>query len=180
MTLSFRLLQRSDFPLLSGWLAAPHVKQWWRQDHRPAAVEAEYGPAVDGLEPTEVFVVEHDGMPIGLVQRYRLRDYPEWERAVPRGVTPAQGAGIDYLIGDEALIGHGLGGRMIAAFVEDTWDRYREVPAIVVAVQQANRRSWRALEKFEFERAWAGLLDSDDPSDDGPSYVYVRHRPAHR
>ncbi len=177
MPLAFRPLDRHDFALVGQWLAAPHVELWWRQDHGRAAVEAEYGPAVDGVDPAEVFIVEDDTRPIGLIQRYRLSDYPEWERAVPAGVTPEQGAGIDYLIGDQTLIGHGLGGRIISAFVDNTWDRYPEVAAIVVAVQQANRRSWRALEKSQFRRIWAGTLDSDDPSDAGPSYVYVRFRP---
>ena len=49
-------------------------------------------------------------------------------------------------------------------------------PNIVAAVQQGNRRSWRALEKAGFSRTWAGQLESDDPSDAGPSYVYVRAR----
>ncbi len=177
MALDFRQLERTDFALLAKWLAAPHVEKWWRQDHEAAAVESEYGPVVDGEDPTEVFIVADDARPIGMIQRYRLRDEPEWERAIPAGVAPADGAGIDYLIGDESLVGHGLGGRIISAFVASTWDRYPEVPAVVVAVQQANRRSWRALEKAQFSRIWAGTLDSDDPSDAGPSYVYVLPRP---
>jgi len=178
VTLRFRPLVRTDFALLAEWLAAPHVETWWRQEHSSAAVEAEYEPVVDGRVPTEVFIVEDDARPIGMIQRYRLRDEPEWEHAIPAGVTPEDGAGIDYFIGDESLIGRGLGGRIISAFVASTWDRYPEVPAIVVAVQQENRRSWRALEKAQFRRVWAGTLDSDDPSDAGPSYVYVRLRPS--
>lgn len=176
MSLDFRPL-RSDFPQLSRWLAAPHVEMWWRQAYGADAVEAEYGPVVDGADPTDVFIVHDDGQPVGMVQRYRLTDYPEWERAIPPGVTPREGAGIDYLIGDLARIGRGLGGRIISAFVADTWVRYPDVPAVVVAVQQENRRSWRVLEKAGFVRAWAGMLDSDDPSDAGPSYVYVLPRP---
>lgn len=44
----------------------------------------------------------------------------------------------------------------------------------VVAVQQANRRSWRALEKAGFERTWAGTIECDDSCDAGPNFVYVR------
>ncbi|MDQ3573800.1 MAG: acetyltransferase [Actinomycetota bacterium] len=176
MQLDFRPLDRSDFPLLEQWLGAPHVEVWWREEHEPAAVEARYGPAVDGVDPTELFVVEGDGRPIGMIQRYRLSDDPQWVRALAAAAPPADAACIDYLIGVEALTGRGLGGEIIGRFVEDTWERYPELSAIVVPVQQANQRSWRALEKAGFERTWSGMLDSDDPSDEGPSHVYVRCR----
>lgn len=178
MPLHFRPLQRADLALLAQWLAAPHVQRWWREASDLASVEKEYGPAADGIDPTDVCIVEEDRRPVGMIQRYRLVDYPEWARAMPAGHTCPDGAGIDYLIGDQTRIGQGLGGRVISAFVEETWARYPDVPSVVVAVQQANRRSWRALEKAGFRRAWAGMLDSDDPSDEGPSYVYELARPA--
>jgi aminoglycoside 6'-N-acetyltransferase len=173
---AFRALRRGDFALLSQWLAAPHVQPWWREDPDAAAVEARYGPMVDGVDPTEAFVVEGDGEPVGFLQRYRIDDDPNWVRALAPAAPPAPAAGIDYLIGVETLTGQGLGAELIERLVADTWERHPDVVAIVVAVQQDNRRSWRALEKAGFERTWAGLLDSDDASDEGPSYVYVRCR----
>lgn len=133
---------------------------------------------MDGVEPTEVFLVEQAGQPIGMAQRYRLDDEPECQRVLEVTGTPRNAAGIDYLIGEEDLIGQGIGTELIVRFVEDTWSRYPDVPAIVVNVQQDNRRSWRALEKAGFTRCWAGELDSDDPSDQGPGYAYLLNRPA--
>ncbi|HWC33704.1 MAG TPA: hypothetical protein VG650_02640 [Mycobacteriales bacterium] len=55
---SFRPLSRDDLPQLFDWLRRPHVAQWWRDV--PAdlgVVEAEYGPCIDGDDPTELFVV---------------------------------------------------------------------------------------------------------------------------
>lgn len=178
MGLKFRPLHRDDFTLLSAWLSRPHVEPWWREPFDPASVEERYGPTVDGLEPTEVFVVEQDGAPIGIVQRYRLDDEPEWRRVMEPTGTPHDAAGIDYLIGEEDRIGRGIGTEVIVRFVDDTWARYPDVPAVVVNVQQDNRRSWRALEKAGFSRCWAGELDSDDPSDQGPGYAYILPRPA--
>jgi len=57
-----------------------------------------------------------------------------------------------------------------------TFERYADVERMGVAVQQANHRSWRALEKAGYERVFAGMIESNDPSDAGPSYVYVRLR----
>lgn len=176
--LRFRPLTRDDFSLLSHWLSRPHVEPWWREPFDPASVEQRYGPSVDGTDPGEVFVVEQDGRPVGMVQRYRLDDEPEWRRVLEVTGTPENAAGIDYLIGEENLIGRGIGSEIIVQFVEKTWSRYPDVPAIVVDVQQDNRRSWRALEKVGFTRCWAGELDSDDPSDQGPAYAYILERPS--
>ena len=148
------------------------------KDHDLTRIEAKYGPCVAGDEPTEVFVVESDGKPIGLIQRYRIDDYPDWEHAVAVGSAPENAVGIDYLIGIETLLGQGLGPRIIDQFVREAWSRYPDAPAVVADVLQANRRSWRALEKGGFERTWAGTIHSDDPSDDGPVYLYVRRRPS--
>ena len=173
MQLSFRPLRRSDFPVLASWLATPHVAEFWREDPTPEAVEAAYGPMVDGDDPTEGFVVELDGRPVGFVQRYLIADYPQWQAAV----GGAQGAGIDYLLGVPELTGRGLGPLLVDRFAALTLDRYPEAGTVTVAVAQANRRSWRALEKAGFSRVFAGTIDSGDPSDDGPSYLYVRPRP---
>jgi aminoglycoside 6'-N-acetyltransferase len=174
--LTFRPIGRQDFALLSQWMSSPHVHTWWREDPDAAAVEARYGPAVDGTDATEAFIVESDGRPIGFIQRYLLADNPEWEKSLAATSCPDNGAGIDYFIGLEALIGQGVGPEIIERFAQDTFRRYPDVPAIVVDVDQDNRRSWRALEKAGFRRIWSGNLVSDDPSDAGPNHVYVRPR----
>jgi aminoglycoside 6'-N-acetyltransferase len=173
----FRPAERRDLAQLSAWISAPHVQPWWREDPDAVAVEARYGPALDGRDPTELFIVERDGLPVGMIQRYRLADNPGWRAAMTAAGSPGEAAGIDYFIGDVSLIGQGLGPRLIEQFVAGTWERYPEITAVVVAVQQDNRRSWRALEKAGFGRCWSGIVDSDDPSDNGPSHVYLQFRP---
>ncbi len=195
--LAFRPLERSDLPLLAEWLGRPHVARWWREPCDLAAVEATYGPLIDGSDPTEGFIAiragqgQGQGPPLAFLQRYRLDDNPQWQRAIAiaRAEGPdwgsdaagsaqiGTGAGIDYLIGDPTMTGRGLGRQMIAAFVDLTWDRYPDITTVVVAVDQSNEASWRALEGAAFRRTWAGVLDSDDPSDQGPHYLYERRRP---
>jgi aminoglycoside 6'-N-acetyltransferase len=148
------------------------VARWWREPADLATIAATYLPVLQGLDPTEVFVIELDGNPVGIIQRYLMADNPEWAAAV--GTQDA--AGIDYYIGEERLIGHGLGSRVIAQFALETLARYPQVTTVVAAPQQDNMASWRALEKAGFKRLWAGQLDSDDPSDAGPAYVYSLHR----
>jgi aminoglycoside 6'-N-acetyltransferase len=173
-------MSRADFPALLVWLRAPHVEAWFPWTHadtEPAvAVEAEYGPCVDGFDPTELFIIEVDGRPVGFLQRYRISANPEWAAALRVAADVADAVGIDYAIGDVASTDRGVGTAAIGQLVDDTFARYPDVDSVVVAMQQANRASWRALERVGFERRWAGLLNSSDPSDAGPSYVYVRWR----
>jgi len=175
--LTLRQLGREDLPLLSRWLSTPHVQLWWREPGDADAIDAAYRPAIDGADPTELLVAELDGRPIGMLQRYRLAENPEYQRALGPAGVPSSAAGLDYLIGDPDLIGRGLGPMMIAAGSAGAWSAYPEITAIVVAVQVGNRRSWRALEKAGYRRLWSGVIDSGDPSDEGPSHVYVLDRP---
>jgi aminoglycoside 6'-N-acetyltransferase len=154
------------------------VKQWWREPGDAYAVETAYGPAIDGADPTELLIAELDGQPIGMLQRYLLVDNPDYERALEPAGAPRPAAGLDYLIGDPDLTGRGLGPSMIAEGSAGAWSAYPDVVAIVVTVQIENRRSWRALEKAGYRRTWSGFVDSGDPSDDGPSHVYVLDRPS--
>jgi len=175
--LEFRPLTRDDLGQLSAWLAAPHVHRWWREPADVASVTARYGPAVDGEDPTELFVVELGGRSVGFVQRYRLDDDPAWAETLAVAQLPAPAAGIDYLLGPPELTGRGLGPEMIARFLTATWRRHPDIVAVVADVDQDNRRSWRALEKAGFVRHWAGVLDSAEPSDAGPCYLYLCPRP---
>jgi aminoglycoside 6'-N-acetyltransferase len=177
---SFRSLERADLSLLSSWLRRPHVARWWREPSDLRSIEERYGPAIDRLDPTEVFVVELDGHPIGLVQRYESTSDVEWREMLAKAGSFERTVGIDYLIGDQERLGQGLGPELIAQFAADTWDRYPSAQAIAAAIDQENRRSWRAVEKCGFRRVWSGMFLSDDPSDDNPSYLYLLDRDARR
>jgi aminoglycoside 6'-N-acetyltransferase len=172
--LGFRPLIRDDLPLLRDWLRRPHVAEWWRDVPADlAAVEAEYGPCIDGDDPTELFIVLADERPVGMIQRYLIADEPEWWPAFDGIVDVSNAAGIDYLIGELDAIGRGIGTAMIAAFTHLVFG-WRPVDSIVVTVQQGNPASWRILEKSGFRRVWSGELDSPD---EGPEHVYVLSRP---
>lgn len=150
-------------------MAEPHVARWGFGPRDADELASKYGPFIDGADlRTSHFVIEHQTVAVGLVQHYRVRDYPEWSDALRR----PEAAGIDYLIGDGDRCGKGLGTIVIRRFVAVTFAAYPDVLSVVAAPQQANVGSWRALEKAGFRRVWEGVPDSDDPSDSGPAYVY--------
>lgn len=178
--IAFRPCTREDLPTLAGWLAQPHVAQWWQEDADLAAVRERYLPCLDGTDPTELLILEAGGTPAGFFQRYLIADNPQWAASLRGTAQPDvdTAAGIDYLIGEAALTGRGLGTVSIAAFTRLAFARYPAIGLVAVAVSQANTASWRALEKAGYRRCWAGELVSDDPSDEGPMYLYRCERPA--
>ncbi|MFC4949927.1 GNAT family N-acetyltransferase [Pseudonocardia sp. GCM10023141] len=173
MTITFRNLTLADFPLLTGWLEQPHVARWWHHETAPEAVERDFGPAARGEEPAEDLLAFLDGRPLGLVQRCRLADYPD-ELAAFTAIAPVPGDTmiIDYLIGDPAQVGQGLGPQMIGAMIEEIFRDNPAVPTIMVAVVAANRASWRALEKAGMRRVGTGDMEPDNPVDDPEHHVY--------
>lgn len=177
--ITWRPLRRADFGLLAAWLDDPEVARWWPDPHTAEDLERHYGPSIDRVDPTEVFVVELDGVASGLIQRYRLADETDWRATLTEIATEIDlraAAGIDYLLGRPDVRGRGIGTRLIGAFTAALWDDLDGIDTVVVAVQQANRPSWRALERAGYFRVWSGRLHSDDPSDAGPSFVLVRRR----
>jgi len=114
MSLEFRPLRRQDFPLLHKWLAEPYVKEWWNDNLDMKGIEDKYGPRVDGIEPSYVFIILYQKEPIGLIQWYRWIDYPD--HAQQLGAL-ADEAGIDLAIGEIKMLGQGLGVTIIQDFI---------------------------------------------------------------
>ncbi|SRR6266446_1366497 len=144
---SFRALNRSDFPLLQRWLSEPHVDAWWHQPLDLAGIEHKYGPRVDEIEPTYVFMIEYGNRLIGWIQWYRWSDYPE--HAVQLGAEP-EAAGIDLAIGEPGMIGLGLGPLAIQEFLKRVVFDDHNIRAVITDVDERNLRSLRAFEKVGF------------------------------
>lgn len=176
---TWRALTAADLRLLAEWLREPQVARWWNHDASADAVQRDFGPSVRGEEPGEDLVVCLDGNPIGLVQRSVIADYPEDLAEFAAVVDVLDGAvELDYFIADAALRGRGLGARMIAAIVNDTWSTYPAAPAVIVAVVAENTASWRALERAGLQRVAEGEMSPDNPIDDSLHYIYRADRPS--
>lgn len=177
--LAWRRLTAGDLPLLAGWLRDPVVARWWNHDSTDAGVERDFGPSIRGEEPGEDLVVSLGGRPVGLLQRSPIHAYPEEVAEFSSLVDLPDGAvELDYLIGSPDDRGRGLGPRIIAAAVRDTWAAYPDAPAVFVSVVAANRASWRAVEKAGLSRVAEGDLEPENPLDAPLHYVYRADRPA--
>lgn len=178
----FAALRRSDLPLVSRWLAEPLVTRWWCDDPSADVVEREYGPCIDGAEPTQVHLASiAGGGPFGLAQRYRWDAYPddtaEIERFYP---LPSAALSLDYLIGEPSARGLGLGAATVTAYVDLAWAELPDAGDVVVPVAAGNRASWRTLERAGFVRVAGGPLEPDNPVDPPDHVVYRLSRPRER
>ncbi|AHH18176.1 acetyltransferase (GNAT) domain-containing protein [Nocardia nova SH22a] len=177
--ITWRPLTPDDFALLGAWLAAPHVRRWWNHESDPQSIDRDFGPTARGEVLAEDLLVSADGDPVGLVQRIRWGDWPDYlDEVRPLAEVPAEAISLDYLIGDPGRVGRGLGSAVLRAMLAATWIDRPSAPAVVIPVAAANSASWRALEKAGMRRVSAGLLPPDNPIDDGWHYLYRLDRPS--
>jgi aminoglycoside 6'-N-acetyltransferase len=114
-------------------------------------VERDFGPTVDGVEVSDEYIVLVDSRPLGLIQYSRFADYPDYVAEMSPLLTIPDGAvTIDYLIGDPAQVGRGVGTSMLAASAAHIWMTEPTATCIIVPVNAANEASWRALIKAAF------------------------------
>ena len=145
MTIAFPPLREEDVALIERWLKEEHVARWWREPVEEA-IEKRY-EAIEGRRPTRQFLIVLDARPAGMIQTYLVRDHPEWQELVQVGDDVA---GVDLMIGEPDLVGHGVGPRVLTTFVRDVVFADPSTNVVVATVEEPNRRSWRAFEKAGF------------------------------
>ena len=90
--LTFRPLAEADLDLVHRWRNEPHVARWFRDGATIEQIRDKYLPRIEGREPIACHLILLDGSPIGLIQTYRIGDFPEYAAVV--GV-PEGCAGLD-------------------------------------------------------------------------------------
>ena len=145
---SLRAMTRDDLPDVVRWRSSPRVRRWFDTDSEPdlASVTARYGPRIDGMAPTRMWVVEVQGRSVGFCQDYRVRDYPEYAVLTP----DPEAVAVDYAIGDDLFAGRGIGTRMLWVWMAGARRRYPEVTNYFSSPDHRNEASLRVLEKVGF------------------------------
>lgn len=150
-SIAFRALSIDDMQSLFLWLLRPHVSKWYaRAPGSFQEVVAKYGPRTLEDSPVRAYVIVVDGRDAGYIQTYPIATFPEYAQAI--GAEPGA-MGMDLFIGDELLLGWGLGARAIRHFVDEVVFAIDAVPACYAGPAEGNARSIRAFEKAGF-RHW--------------------------
>lgn len=164
---ALRAMTRGDLPDVLRWRREEHVRRWWAEATDPTleSVTEHYGPRIDGVEPTRMWVVEVNGRSAGFVQDYRLRDHPEFAALTP----DPEAIGVDYVVGELHLVGHGVGATMLWVWLLGARRRYPDVASCFAAPDHRNEASLRVLDKVGFTRGtWF-----DEPQRDGSTATMV-------
>ncbi len=151
MSYSFRRMQEPDLPLMRRFLLLPHVRRWWADDPKehdyPEGTLAEWTERIRVADDTEMYVIEHDGRVIGMIQSYVVQEDPDYMREI--GELRERALGVDLFIGVPELIGKGHGPALLRAFLRDAFARYG-VAYCVIGPSRANVAAIRAYEKAGF------------------------------
>ncbi len=160
LMITLRPMTDPDLSVVEAWMQQPHVARWWLEGSTLQRELEDCVRSVRGEQATNIRLVLEDGRPIGWCQWYRYSDYPNDAPAIGAALDDI---GIDYAIGEPAVIGRGLGTQLVAALVEEI---RTELPAagIIVDPSAANLPSRRVLEHNGFvlveERFVEGVLEA--------------------
>jgi RimJ/RimL family protein N-acetyltransferase len=146
--IGFRPMATADLDQVMAWQARPHVARWYRVDD-PATSAVRYRDAIEGRDPTRMWVMEVNGRSAGFVQDYRIGDHPEY--AIATGAPDA--IGFDYAIGERHLVGRGIGTQVLWRFLCDVVrPSHPEAAVFFAAPDHRNAASLRVLDKLGFTR----------------------------
>lgn len=169
LPVTLRAMTEDDLPLLHAWLQEPHIVEWWGGD-RPSleVVREQYAPERLAEERVTPCIAMLGDLPFAYAQSYVALGAGGgwWEDETDPGVR-----GIDQSIGPAALLGRGLGTRLVRAMVERLFTD-PAVTRIQTDPSPDNHRAIRCYEKAGFRQV--GVIATPD----GPALYMVCERTA--
>jgi aminoglycoside 6'-N-acetyltransferase len=155
--IAFRPVDEWDFPLLTDWLAEPHVRRFYQKTSITLEdVASEYGPSVRGEEPGTCHLAICAGKPFAYLQCYRNADYREWADLI--GVDG--GISVDIFIGDSTYLRKGFGRAALSGYLRRVaFPYYNREPRAYIAHEQVNTAALGCSQAVGFHPIRAFLED---------------------
>lgn len=144
-TFALRPMTEGDLGTLERWVNAPHVAKWWDENRTLEQLVAYYGPGLRGEEAVRYWIWEVNGRSVGFCQDYRISDHPDYALLCGR----PDAIGFDYVIGEVAYVGRGLGTSLLWVFLRDiVVPAYDGATELFAAPDHRNAGSLRVLAKL--------------------------------
>ncbi len=148
--IAFRPLASDDLPRLHEWLGQGFVNRWYGGDAPSQdAVTQKYAPRIADDDPAVCFVILFNDAPIGLIQTYRIDDFPDYLDLIG---LDEDAAGLDIFIGERDFVQRGLGPQIIRAFLKAVVFERFQVESCVAGPHPLNRVSIAAFRKAGFSQ----------------------------
>lgn len=156
MSITFKLLCESHFPLLLKWLKTPHVRAYWDADVQwtPELIQEKYDSYSKGYKlekgipkKIQAYIIFMDEEPIGYIQLYNAYDFP---RSKPLIGLPENLAALDIFIGEVECLGKNLGSKALQLFLETIADPH--YCNVLVDPEKRNIAAIKAYEKAGFKK----------------------------
>jgi len=146
--IGFAAVTPEHYPLLDGWLRAPHMREWWGEP------EEELGfirDMVEGRDTTRPYLIMLDGVAVGYIQVWYIGHHQNetWIADHPwLAALPAETVGVDLSIGVPELLSRGIGTAALKAFIAMLRDEGHGT--IIIDPDPNNKRAVRAYMKAGF------------------------------
>lgn len=130
---------------LREWLQKNHIKKVWQESEDQNELKEKY-LVKHPRRGIKSFVIDLGGTVIGYIQYYNAYKIGDgwWENEKPGTY------GIDIMIGEESLLGQGLGTQIIKQFIEFLRSQEASVQSIIIDPEPENKRAIRSFEKAGF------------------------------
>lgn len=120
--IKFAPISDQDIPLITRWFNTPHVQAFYSL--RFWTEEEARNKLLGRKKSVYPFLIYFDQKPIGYIQYYPLAEHPWPEQEIDEEAS-RNAAGLDLFIGEEEMVGKGLGPRIIRAFLEqEIWPKF--------------------------------------------------------
>lgn len=162
----FRRLAMADLPLMYRWINSEGLNQIWCQGKPQTMTDIvrKYGPRIAGEAPTDPYLILHGENPIGYIQTYLWRNYPDY--GVHLGLEE-EAASLDRFIGEAPYRGKGLGPVLLTHFLREIVFAHAAVASCVITPEEGNMPTIRAYEKAGFRHLCTILVPGE------PGLIYL-------
>ena len=164
--IGFRRLTMDDLPLMHRWLNMPHVNAFYGSPQGCSYEEvfAKYAPRIRSGQPTSCYVITYGDIPVGCIQTYLWRDYPDSARLLD---LQEEATSLDVFIGEQKYVHRGLGCGILRSFLHTIIFSDASVQSCVITPEARNASAVRAYEKAGFKY----LRTINHPGEPGPVHL---------